>query len=141
MRYLGIPNLPSNLNINLWWMVSNTLTRPTKITQVSSSCSLFNCRIDLIEYEPSGQQVFGDDPIWKGIPSTLKADWSLQEIIIDITLEVTSNKLIPLQLLVLDRSPFFDSIFKFFVCHSGILMFIVKTLTTNIKEYFDIIRI
>ena len=99
-------------------MVSNALTRSTKTTQVFKSCSLFNCKINLIECDPSEQPVFGDEPNWKGMPSILRADWSLLVIIIDITFEVTSNKLIPLQLLVFDQSPFFGSIFRLPICQS-----------------------
>ena len=58
-----------------------------------------------MENDPSGQPVLGVDPNCVGIPSIFSADCNLLVITIDITFDVTSNKLIPLQLFGLVRSP------------------------------------
>ena len=60
-----------------------------------------------MENDPSGQPVLGVDQNRVEIPSMFSADCNVLVISIDITFDVTSNKVIPIQLFSLVKSPFF----------------------------------
>ena len=52
--------------------------------------------------------MFGDAPNCSGVPYFFKASLILVFIIIDISFETTSSKLIPLQLFGFEDSPFLE---------------------------------
>ena len=92
---LGIPNRFNNANGSLWFIESIFLIRSANTTQDFKLCSVRICNKDRREKEPSGQPMFRDAP-----------NWILVFITIDLRLETTSSKLMPLKLLGFKESPF-----------------------------------
>ena len=66
------------------------------------------CSKERREKDTSRQPMFGDDSNCKGLLYFFKASLILGFIIIDISFETTSSKLIPLQLFGFEESPFLE---------------------------------
>ena len=129
-------NFSRKTNESLWLIESNSFIRSANTTHVFISCSFVICNKERRENETLGQPVLGEAPNCKGVPILSRTNYKREVITKDIILDITSKRLIPLQLLGLAKYPFFGRILKLPICYSGTLRSPLKYSEQISNKYF-----